>query len=111
MSWRMKLLRRRRGDTKNKIFPRNEISPVPGELVIKVVLMISLGFLPSCPSPGFHDTLHHLALGVSTRPTSCVPITVSDATDVTICALRWARHGRHLRLWRWSLQPVWGDSP
>lgn len=62
VSWRMKLLiRQSRDDTKNKIFLRNEISLVPGELVIiKVVLMISLGFLPSCPSPSFHDTLPHL---------------------------------------------------
>lgn len=62
VSWKMKLLIRwSRGATKNKIFPRNEISLVPSELVIiNVVLTISLEFLPSLPSPSFHDALHHL---------------------------------------------------
>lgn len=58
MSWKIELLRRQsRGAIKNKIFPRNEISIISGELVIiKALLMISLEFLQSLPFPSSRDT-------------------------------------------------------
>lgn len=61
MSWKIELLMRQsRGAIKNKIFPRNEISIVPSELVIlKVLRMISLEFLQALPFPSFHDTWYH----------------------------------------------------
>lgn len=60
MSWRIELfIIQGRGATRSKIFPRNEIAIVPGELfIIEVFLTISLGFLQSLPSPGIHDTCY-----------------------------------------------------
>lgn len=71
MSWRIELfIIQGRGATRSKMFPRNEIAIVPGELfIIEVFLTISWGFFSLFLLQVF-TTLAictiHLALSVST---------------------------------------------